>query len=317
MSTATTSTTTVTTAPRRINGFAQSGPKVARRTPAGWVDAPYTRFTLQPLTPTIGAEVIGLTLTEVPDEATFAELHRALLEWKVLFVRDAGLTRESHHALARKWGDLEAHPFIAFTKNRQDHDVDTVVRFEKGADVSGYENVWHSDVTWREVPSLGSLLHAIEVPEVGGDTAWADMGAAYDCLDDDLKARIDGLTAVHDWWYSFGAAMTPAQRDALRPDFPAVEHPVVRTHPETGRRTLYVNAAFTQHIVGMDRDESAALLALLYRQAAYPEYQCRFRWTPDALAIWDNRATQHYASSDYFPHRRVMERITVVGDRPR
>jgi taurine dioxygenase len=131
-----------------------------------------------------------------------------------------------------------------------------------------------------------------------------------------MKSRNDRLTAVHDWYDNFGRAMTPEQRDALRPAFPAVEHPVVRRHPETGRRTLYVNAAFTDHIVGLDPDESAALLELLYRQASHPEYQCRWRWSVDDLAIWDNRATQHYAASDYWPQRRVMERITVAGDRP-
>jgi taurine dioxygenase len=312
-------TATLTTAdipsPPPRNG-AGGGPRVARRVPEGWVEQPPTRFTLHPSTPTIGAEVRGIDLTDV-DDVTFAELHRALLEWKVLFVRDAGLSPDTHHALGLRWGPLEHHPFFKYTALGNSDDRPAGARFEKGAGNGGYENVWPSDVSWREEPSLGSLLRAVEVPEVGGDTLWADMGAAYDCLDDDLKARIDGLTAVHDWWYSFGAAMTPAQRDALRPDFPAVEHPVVRTHPETGRRTLYVNAAFTQHIVGMDRDEGAALLELLYRQAAVPEYQCRFRWTPGAIAIWDNRATQHYASSDYFPQRRVMERITVAGDRPR
>jgi taurine dioxygenase len=306
--------TTTMTAPARSSR--RSGPRVAPRTPAGWTDAPYTRFALTPYSPTIGAEVSGLSLAAPLDDATFAELHRALLEWKVLFVRDAGLTTESHHALGARWGQLESHPFIRLVSDGQSDDTPAVVRFEKGAERTGRENIWHSDVTWRAEPSLGSLLHAIEVPAVGGDTLWADMGAAYDCLDDATKQRIDGLTAVHDWWDTFGRGMAPAQRDALRPHFPPVEHPVVRTHPETGRRTLYVNAAFTQHIVGMAPDESAELLEHLYRQATYPEYQCRFRWTAGALAIWDNRATQHYASSDYFPQRRVMERITVIGDRP-
>ena len=301
---------------RRRNGFAQSGPKVASRTPTGWVDEPYTRFTLRPYSPTIGAEVEGLSLGEPLDDETFAELHRALLEWKVLFVREAGLSRESHHDLARRWGDLESHPFIGYTKNKQEHGVDTVVRFEKGAEVSGYENVWHSDVTWRETPSLGSLLHAIEVPAVGGDTCWADMGAAYDLLDEATRERIDGLVAVHDWIDTFGRNMPAEQRETLRPHFPPQEHPVVRTHPETGRKTIYVNAAFTQYIVGMDEAESDALLAKLYAQASFPEVQCRFRWTPGALAIWDNRSTQHYAVSDYAPQRRVMERVTVIGDRP-
>jgi taurine dioxygenase len=306
-------TLSTTEAPKRIR---RAGPRVAARTPDGWVNAPYTRFTLTPEAPTIGAEITGIDLREPLDDEAHAELHRALLEWKVLFVRDAHLTQAEHHALGRRWGELEAHPFIRLVTEAQSDDKPKVVRFEKGPNAGGYENIWHSDVTWRREPSLGSLLQAIEVPELGGDTLWADMGAAYDGLDDDVKARIDGLVAVHDWWDTFGRAMGPEQRDALRPDFPAVEHPVVRTHPETGRRTLYVNAAFTQHIVGLDPAESAELLDHLYRQAAHPEYQCRFRWTAGALAIWDNRATQHYAASDYFPARRVMERITVIGDRP-
>jgi taurine dioxygenase len=292
-----------------------AGPRVARRTPETWVDAPYTRFGITPLTPVIGAEVSGVDLTGMDDD-TFADLHRALLEWKVLFVRDAHLTPGQHQALGERWGALEAHPFFRLTTSGQDGDRPMVARFEKGIDTTGYENLWHSDVSWRSEPSLGSLLHAIEVPAVGGDTLWADMGAAYDGLPDDVKERLDGLVAVHDWWDSFGVSMAPEQRDALRPHFPPVEHPVVRTHPETGRKTIYVNRIFTSHIVGLDPDESDHLLEYLYHQAEYPEYQCRFKWTAGALAIWDNRATQHYASSDYFPARRVMERITVIGDRP-
>jgi len=293
-----------------------AGPRVAARTPTGWIDAPYTRFTLTPVAPTIGAEVTGIDLREPLDDEAHAELHRALLEWKVLFFRGQHLDAAQHHALGAHWGQLEWHPFASpsgFSEGEQEK----VVRLAKDDKAVGRENIWHSDVTWRECPSLGSILRAVEVPEVGGDTLWADMGAAYDCLDDDHKARINGLVAVHDWWDTFGRAMTAEERDALRPQFPPVEHPVVRTHPETGRKTLFVNAAFTQHIVGMDRDESDGLLDLLYRQATYPEYQVRFRWQPGDVAFWDNRSTQHYASSDYFPQKRVMERITIIGDRPR
>ncbi len=191
------------------------------------------------------------------------------------------------------------------------------MRLEKGPDVGGFENAWHSDVTWRVEPSLGSVLRAVELPEVGGDTLWADMGAAYDRLTPAMKTRIEGLTAIHDWWDNFGLGMEPDERDRLRPHFPAVEHPVVRTHPATGRRTLYVNRIFTQRIVGLDPDESAELLDHLYQQAGFPEYQCRWQWRPGDVAFWDNRSTQHYAVSDYHPQRRVMERITVCGDRPR
>lgn len=292
------------------------GPRHLTRTPVDWVDLAPTRFTLQPLSPTIGAVVEGVSIADDVDAEMFEQLNRALLEWKVLFFRDQHLTHEQHSRFAAHWGPLEAHPFVKHRTDTQPDDKPEVLRLEKGPKAGGYENVWHSDVTWRECPSLGSVLRAIELPPVGGDTLWSDMGAAYDGLGDAMKDRIDGLTAVHDWINSFGRGMDEATRDALRPDFPPVEHPVVRIHPETGRKTLYVNQAFTQHIVGLDRAESDELLAFLYNQAAFPEYQCRFRWSPGDIAFWDNRSTQHYATSDYFPQRRVMERITIVGDRP-
>jgi taurine dioxygenase len=293
-----------------------SGPRIAPRTAPGWIDQPYTRFNLTPATPTIGAYISDVSLAEPLDDETFAQLHHALLEWKVLFFRGQHLGADHHEALGRRWGELEWHPFATATLPGQRDDRPKVMRFAKDAKTVGQENIWHTDVTWRECPSLGSILRAVEVPEVGGDTLWADMGAAYDCLPDDVKDRLEGLVAVHDWWDTFGRAMPAAERDALRPDFPPVEHPVVRTHPETGRKTLFVNAAFTRQIVGMPKDESDELLDFLYRQAAYPEYQCRFHWSPGDVAFWDNRATQHYAASDYFPQRRVMERITIIGDRP-
>jgi taurine dioxygenase len=142
------------------------------------------------------------------------------------------------------------------------------------------------------------------------------MGAAYDGLRTAMKERIADLAAVHDWVTTFGATMDEQTRNDLRADFPAVEHPVVRTHPETGRRTIYVNRAFTEYVVGVPGDEGRALLEHLYVQASFPEYQCRWKWQPGDVAFWDNRATQHYAASDYFPQRRVMERITIIGDRP-
>jgi taurine dioxygenase len=294
----------------------QAGPRVEARVPASWVDRPYTRFEVQPLTPTIGAVIDGLSLAEAVDADLFDELNRALLEWKVLFFRGQDITGEQQTAFAAGWGHLETHPFLTKAHTELREDRPEVVRFEKGPSFGGYENVWHSDVSWREEPSLGSVLRAIEVPEVGGDTLWADMGAAYDGLDDATKARIEQLTAVHDWIHTFGLGMDEAERDRLRAGFPAVEHPVVRTHPETGRKTLYVNRAFTQHIVGMPADEGRELLEHLWTRASFPEYQCRWHWTAGDVVFWDNRSTQHYASSDYFPQRRVMERITVVGDRP-
>ena len=188
--------------------------------------------------------------------------------------------------------------------------------FEKDEKVAGVENIWHSDVSWREVPSLGSVLRARAVPEVGGDTLWSDMEAAYQGLPDDLKERIDGLRAIHDFSQSFGFGLTPEQLEESRKKFPPAEHPVVRTHPRTGRKSIYVNGIFTSHVVGMEPEESDALLRRLFQEARVPEYQCRFRWEPNSIAFWDNRAVQHYASSDYWPQKRVMERVTVIGDRP-
>lgn len=297
----------------RLNGFG-AGPRVADRVPADWTDEPITRFSLTPISRLIGAVVEGVDLREPVDDELFAQLDRALLEWKVLFFRGQELTHDQHAAFARRWGPLENHPFYGRTTGIEAEP--DVVRLEKDETTSGYENVWHSDVTWRMEPSLGSVLRAIEVPEMGGDTMWCDMAAAYDGLTEGMKERLAGLTAVHDWWWSFGQRMDPAKADALRGDFPPAEHPVVRTHPATGRKTLYVNRAFTQHIVGLDDAESAELLDHLYARAMIPEYQCRWRWQPGDVAFWDNRSTQHYAVSDYFPQRRVMERITIVGDKP-
>jgi taurine dioxygenase len=161
------------------------------------------------------------------------------------------------------------------------------------------------------------VLRAIEVPQAGGDTCFADMAAAYDCLPRRVKERIDGRVAVHDFTLPFGIGMDPEKLKEMQARYPAVEHPVVRTHPRTGRRTLFVNAIFTTHIVGLAEEESEELLKLLFKQAAVPEYQVRFKWAPGSIAFWDNRAVQHYAVSDYFPQRRVMERAAILGDRPR
>ncbi len=290
------------------------GPRDLRLTADDWQPSDYTRFTVRPIAPVIGAEIDGVDLGAPVDDELFAELNRALLEWKVLVFRDQDITADQHRDFAARWGALESHPF-ARTLGDQPEQVE-VLRLEKDDKAGGYENGWHSDVTWRECPSLGSILRAVEVPEVGGDTLWADMGAAYDNLPDDMKDYLEGKVAIHDWMRTFGRRMDPEVRDALRPDFPAQEHPIVRTHPETGRKTLFVNRAFTERVVGLGDEDSAALLEYLYSRAMFPEFQCRVRWNAGDVVFWDNRSTQHYASSDYFPNRRVMERITIVGDRP-
>ena len=268
-------------------------------------------FTARQLSPTIGAEISGLDLRDQLSPDVVGELHRAFLDYKVLFFRDQDITSEDHLRFARHFGELEVHPFLPAAAESAE-----LVSFAKDRDVTGNENLWHSDVSWRVCPSLGSVLRAREVPRIGGDTLFSDMYAAYECLDDATKERISGRRAVHDFTHSFGRALDPDALRARQQEFPPAEHPVVRTHPETGRKLLYVNRVFTSHIVGMDPDESEELLEELCRNATYPEYQCRFRWEPDSIAFWDNRAVQHYAVNDYWPQRRIMERATVIGDRP-
>lgn len=292
------------------------GPRVAPRTPPGFDDRPYERFAVSPMSPTIGAEIGGVDLGSPLEDDLRSELRRALLEWKVLVFRDQDLTREQQRGFATMWGELEQHPFFKMVKQAEDQtDVD-VVHLAKGEASPGLENEWHQDVTWNDRPSFGAVLRAVEVPAVGGDTLWADAGAAYDGLADDVRERIDHLGAEHDWQRTFGHFMDDATRADLGELFPAQVHPVVRVHPETGRRTLFVNRVFTQRIVGLDPDESDALLEVLYNQFTRPEYQCRLRWTPGTVAFWDNRATVHYASSDYHPQPRVMDRISIAGDVP-
>lgn len=262
------------------------------------------------LTPAIGAEITGIDLASPKIAAYIPAIRAALLAHKVIFFRDQSLTAAQHIAFARHFGDLEIHP--ATPANQPDPEI---LRIEYGPDNRGKENFWHSDVTWREKPSLGSILRAIEVPPVGGDTLFVDMHAAFTRLSPEMQRFVSGLTAVHDIARVFAARLGKPAAE-LHAKYPPMEHPVVRTHPETGLPCLYVNGAFTSHIKGLSPRESDDLLAHLYARAADPEIQCRFRWQPGSIAFWDNRSSQHFAASDYFPARRVMERVTVAGCRP-
>ena len=271
----------------------------------------WQHFDAAPVGATIGAELSGLDLTVDLSDDVIAEIRQALLDYKVVFFRDQPLTAAQHVAFARRFGDLEVHPFLKIND-----ELPELVRFEKTPEVGGYENGWHSDVTWRVEPSMGSILRAVEVPPSGGDTLFADMYAVYEGLDDDTRALIDPLQAEHDFSQVFGAVVKADKKAEMRAQYPIVEHPVVRTHPETGRRLMYLNRFFGLRIVGLPEDESQALIDRLCRRAETVEYQCRFQWEPGSIAFWDNRAVQHYASSDYWPARRVMERATIIGDRP-
>lgn len=263
------------------------------------------------MTTSLGAEIGGVDLADDLSAEIVAEIRAALLTWKVVFFRDQHrLDRARHVAFGRKFGALEVHPLTP-----KDQAEPEIFVLPSGGEYRA-PDVWHSDVTWRPEPSLGSILRATELPEIGGDTLWADMGAAYDLLSDAIKEQVGDLVALHDFTRAFGASQPPEVRARMREKYPTVEHPVIRTHPETGRKTIYVNGSFTMGIKGMDREEGSRLLDLLQITASVPDVQCRFRWAPGSVAFWDNRATQHIVSNDFLPARRVMERVTVVGDRP-
>ena len=279
---------------------------------------------VQQLTCWIGAELKNVSLADAARDADlFAEIRGLLLKHRVLFLRDQDITRAEHVAFARRFGDLEDHPVLG-----SDPENPGLVRIYK--DLSSppehYENGWHCDATWREAPPMGAVLRCVEGPAVGGDTIWANMVKAYEDLPQHIKAQIDGLRARHSIEATFGAAMSMEKRHALKAQYPDPEHPVVRTHPETGEKVLFVSG-FATHFVnfhtpanvryGQDFAPGGAnLLSYLIGRAAIPEYQVRWRWSPNSFAIWDNRATQHYAAQDYWPAVRKMERAGIIGDRP-
>ncbi|SPB14634.1 taurine dioxygenase [Caballeronia novacaledonica] len=277
---------------------------------------------IEKLTACIGAEVSGVDLGEVSrDDSLFAEVRTVLLQHRVLFFRDQDISRAEHVAFARRFGDLEDHPVAG-----SDPEHPGLVRIYRSEAKNPYENNYHTDGLWRPEPSMGAVLRCIECPETGGDTIWVNMVEAYRQLPDDVKRRIEGLRAKSSIEHSFGAAMEPDERRKLAAQNPDVEHPVVRTHPETGEKILYVGS-FTTHFVnyhtpdnvryGLDKTPGASLLLnYLQSQALIPEYQVRFRWKPNSIAVWDNRSTQHYAVMDYWPAPRKMERAGIVGDRP-
>ena len=271
----------------------------------------YEHITVTPKGVTLGAEISGVRLGgDLPDEV-IAEIRRAWLDYKVVYVRDQDISSTEHVEFARRFGELEVHPFLLGSEEHPE-----LVRFEKGVEASGFENGWHHDVTWRATPSMGAILRSIQVPATGGDTAFSDMAAAYDGLDDEMKERLDGLQAAHDYTLAFGSFVDDSKKAEMREQYPVVHHPIVRTHPETGRKLLFVNAYFTSHVVDMGENEGNRLLRYLISRASIMEYQYRVSWEPNQVTLWDNRIVQHYALSDYYPDVRIMERASIVGDRP-
>ena len=270
-----------------------------------------------PMSPAIGAVVSGVTLSEPLQDHTRDALARALVQHHVLLFENQPITPEQQRALARRFGDLHIHPIYP-----QVPDVPEIIVLDTHGDNLPDNDNWHTDVTFIQTPPMGSLLSARQLPPLGGDTLWSSNIAAYEALSKPMRTMLDGLTAEHDMVKSFPThrfARTPEERmawNAAREKNPPVIHPVVRTHPVSGRRGLFVNEGFTTRIVELGASESDAMLRFLARHSAKPEFTVRWRWKTHDFAFWDNRLTQHYATADYLPHRRVMHRATILGDRP-
>lgn len=264
---------------------------------------------VRPITATLGAEVSGVDMADL-DAETLEELRKAWLDHKVLVLRDQAITVEEHIAFGRRFGDLEVHPFVPGRDGYPE-----IVTLRSTPERKYAAAVWHSDVTWRQEPSMGSILRGVVIPPAGGDTCFADAGAAYQRLSDEWKDRIDGLVAVHDHG-AFVRNASEEEKAKRAEEFPAAHHPVVRTHPETGQKSIYTNRAFVSHIEGVSAEESDEILRHLERRIMDPSVQCRIRWEVDTFVMWDNRAVQHYATDDFHPETRHVERVTIVGDRP-
>jgi taurine dioxygenase len=273
-------------------------------------DASYETIGVDKLTPIIGAEISGVDLAS-PSNQQMDEIHRALAENLVIFFRDQRLTQEQHLDFGRRFGELHIHPAAP---SEPGHPELMIIKADKDSPRANGEG-WHSDVSCDPEPPMGSILYIRQCPPRGGDTLFASMYAAYEALSDRMKAYLEGLTAVHDGeqnyrgtYANFGIVDKPA--------YPRAEHPVIRTHPVTGKKALYVNKGFTRRILGIPRDESDGVLAYLFEHMANPLFQCRFRWRENSIAFWDNRCAQHRAMWDYWPHTRYGNRVTIKGDRP-
>ncbi len=274
-------------------------------------------ITISPLSGTIGAELAGVDLSQPLANDDLEQIQAAFLAHHVLVFRDQQLTPEQQMAFGRKFGELDSHPFV---QSSPDH-VEVLEIVTEPDDRANFGGGWHTDLTFLLEPDLGSILYAVDVPAVGGDTLFANQHAAYDAMSEQMRTMLDGLVATHSAGPQYGAGGYSTRSKAMQTKNEelvnqVVEHPVVRTHPETGRKGIYVNPAFTTGIRGLRRDESQMMLDLLYRQSVKEPFTCRVRWEPGTLTMWDNRSVQHFALHDYTGQRRHMRRVTVKGDRP-
>jgi taurine dioxygenase len=270
----------------------------------------YVSIQVDKLTPHAGAEIRGVDLAQSLDERTFKEIHDALIDNGVIFFRDQHLTPDQQKSFGRLFGELHVHP--AAPSLLEGHPEILVIHAdEKSKRVAG--EVWHSDVSCDPEPPMGSILYMHELPPVGGDTLFASMYAAYDGLSEPMQRFLEPLTAIHEGEHVYRGRYGVDDAGKV---FPKAEHPLIRTHPVSGRKALFVNSGFTTRIPQLKRAESDALLQFLYRHIETPEFHCRFRWQVNSIAFWDNRCMQHHAMWDYYPQRRHGHRVTIKGDKP-
>jgi taurine dioxygenase len=271
----------------------------------------YETIEVRPVTPTIGAEIHGVKLSEPLGNQQFQEIHDALMQHQVILFRDQEMSLDQHKDFGRRFGPLHIHPHAPGPEGHPE--ILRIHADENSKQVAGHR--WHSDVSCDAEPPMGSILHLHTVPPTGGDTLFASMYAAYDALSEPMQAFLGTLTAIHDGTPNYQRRSKVAGKDDAR-SYPRSEHPVIRTHPVTGKKAIFVNPVFTQAIKDVPEDEGKAILEFLYEHNKKPEFVCRFSWEANSVAFWDNRCVQHLAMWDYFPQVRSGNRVTVSGDRP-
>ncbi len=271
----------------------------------------YETIEVRPITPTVGAEIHGVRLSEPLGNQQFQEIHDALMEHQVVFFRDQEITLEQHKDFGRRFGKLHIHPSAPGPEGHPE--ILRIHADENSKQVAGHR--WHSDVSCDPEPPMGSILHLHTVPPSGGDTLFASSHAAYEALSEPMKKFLGGLKARHDGTPNYNRRARIDGKDDAK-QYPHADHPVIRTHPVTGKKGIFVNPVFTQSIIGIPEDESKAILEFLYEHNRRPEFICRFSWEKNSIAFWDNRAVQHLAMWDYYPQVRSGNRVTVAGDRP-
>jgi taurine dioxygenase len=275
---------------------------------------PRRPLSIEPLNPVIGAEIFGLDLREELSDEDVGSIRNALNEHQVVFFRDQDISAEQQLAFGRRFGELHVHPSVRNKPRAEWTEILPVHADEKTKRVVG--DKWHADVSCDEKPPYASILHLTTVPPTGGDTLFASMYAAYEALSEPMRRFLGPLTATHDGAPNYTDRARRDGQDAADRAHPKAVHPVIATHPFTKRKTLYVNSIFTTRINELSEAESKDVLAFLFAHVTRPDFQCRFRWRPNSIAFWDNRATQHYAVWDYYPAVRSGRRVTIRGDRP-